>query len=435
LRNLEEWLDYQQRAYPQAIELGLTRLNRVLARLHWLPPQVPVITIAGTNGKGSVAALTAAMLHAAGLRAGVFTSPHLRDYRERIRVDLAPVDSKSVTDAFERIEAARGEIGLTFFEYNTLAALLIFGAAKLDAWILEVGLGGRLDAVNSVDPDVAVVVSIGLDHQEYLGTTLESIGAEKAGIFRAQRPAILGRSVPPNVAHIARQVGAKLKRLDVEYGYTRLEPGWCYCGPQWLLPDLPPPGLPGEIQFENAATAIAILEELSPRLKVSKESVAQGLAGVHLPGRFQIIRPANTNLPTWILDVAHNPAAAQVLAVNLRARKSAADRTAGRTLAVCGILIDKDAESIVGELRDEFDAWWFGGTDGPRGSSGEDLRSRVTPHIHVPAVATDDIAGACRAALEAATGRDTIVVFGSFHSVGPALDWLAAKGLVDPKDL
>ncbi|MFO1468077.1 MAG: Mur ligase family protein [Steroidobacteraceae bacterium] len=214
MRDLAEWLVFQERAHPRVIDLGLERLGAVLGRLGWSGPKVPVITVAGTNGKGSTAAYVHAILQAAGLSAGLFTSPHLRDYRERLRVRDGYVSEASLVAAFERIEAARGDIGLTFFEYNTLAALLTFEQAQLDAWVLEVGLGGRLDAVNIVDPDVAVVVSIGLDHQEFLGDTLEAIGAEKAGIFRAGRPAVLGsESMPDSVGRIARERGAVLKRL------------------------------------------------------------------------------------------------------------------------------------------------------------------------------------------------------------------------------
>ncbi len=198
-RSLEQWLAYQVQVHPQAIDLGLDRLRQVLERLGWRQPRVPVITVAGTNGKGSVTGFCAAIMRAAGYRVGTFTSPHLRDYRERIRIHDARVSAEALVSAFERIEAARGNVGLTFFEFNTLAALLVFEAAQLDAWVLEIGMGGRLDAVNVVDADVAVVVSIGLDHQEYLGTTLDAIAREKAGIFRKGRPAVLGSTDMPGV--------------------------------------------------------------------------------------------------------------------------------------------------------------------------------------------------------------------------------------------
>ena len=240
MRSLADWLTHQERVHPQAIDLGLERLERVLRRLDWRQPRVPVITIAGTNGKGSVAAYATAILQAAGYRVGTFTSPHLRDYRERIRIDGEKVDVAALLAAFERIEAAcqggDGAISLTFFEYNALAALLVFESAGLDAWVLEVGMGGRLDAVNVVDPTVAVVVSIGLDHQEFLGTTLEAIAREKAGIFRAAVPAVLGSpSLPGVVEEQARALGAPLKRLGSEFDFSRCGERWRYRGSRWNL--------------------------------------------------------------------------------------------------------------------------------------------------------------------------------------------------------
>ena len=295
--------------------------------------------MAGTNGKGSVSGFCTAILTAAGYRVGTFTSPHLRDYRERIRVHDRLVSAAELVSAFERIETARGEVGLTFFEFNTLGALLVFEEARLDAWVLEIGMGGRLDAVNVVDPDVAVVVSIGFDHQEYLGSTIEAIAREKAGIFRQGRPAVLGsRDMPGVVEDMARAIGAPLKRLGHEYTCTREGASWQFRGTRWNLPHLPAPALAGDMQYANAATAIAALEELDARLTIAAAAVAQGLAEVRLAGRFQVIAPAEPNAPTWILDVAHNPAAARVLARNLRDLESG-----GRTLAVCGILADKDA--------------------------------------------------------------------------------------------
>src|SRR5450432_2819515 len=221
MRSLEQWLAYQTQVHPQAIDLGLDRLRVVLERLQWRQPRIPVITVAGTNGKGSVSAYCAAIMSAAGYRVGTFTSSHLRDYQERIRIHDRLVRSDELIAAFEKIEAARGSVALTFFEFNALAALLIFDSAALDAWVLEIGMGGRLDAVNVVDPDVAVVTSIGFDHQEYLGTTLEAIAREKAGIFRKGCPAVLGsREIPVIVEDIARSLGAPVKRLGVEYTYA-----------------------------------------------------------------------------------------------------------------------------------------------------------------------------------------------------------------------
>ncbi len=445
--SLDEWLAYQTQVHPQAIDLGLERLRAVLDRLGWRQPAVPVVMVAGTNGKGSVSAYCAAVMRAAGYRVGSFTSPHLRDYRERIRIHDAFVSAAELVNAFERIEAARGAVGLTFFEFNTLAALLAFEAARLDAWVLEVGMGGRLDAVNVVEPDVAVVVSIGLDHQEYLGTTLDAIGREKAGIFRKNRPAVLGAGLPGVVADTARAIGAPLKRLGVEFTYGREVDGqgpdgqgtdaqgsvWHFRGTHWDLPQLPAPALLGAAQFANAAIAIAALEEIAcaprpaARLHLPAAAVAEGLRDVRLPARFQVIAPRGRAAPQWILDVAHNPDAAQVLASNLRA-----SRGAGRTLAVCGILADKDAAGIAAALSDCIDVWWCIPTDGARGQSGAALAQTVRAAVRaqVRVEAAERLADACEAVLREAGPRDRILVFGSFHTVGPAIEWLETQGLM-----
>ena len=429
-RSLDQWLAYQARVHPQSIDLGLDRLRLVLARLHWRQPQVPVITVAGTNGKGSVSALCAAIMRAAGYRVGTFTSPHLRDYRERILIHDRMVESLELVSAFERIEAARGSVGLTFFEFNALAALLVFEAARLDAWVLEVGMGGRLDAVNVVDPDVAVVVSIGFDHQEYLGTTLDAIGREKAGILRKATPAVFGgRDGGAVLEEIARSLAAPLMRLGREYSYSVQGDSWHYRGSRWDLPRLPPPALLGDAQYANAATAIAALEAIEARLAISAAAVAEGLRSVRLVARFQVIAAAATS-PAWILDVAHNPDAARVLARNLRTTPST-----GRTFAVCGILADKDARGIAAALGDCIDAWWCIATDGERGRGASALAQIVREQVTAPVEATDSLAAACTGAQAKAGSQDRIVVFGSFHVVGPALDWLEAHGVLPPAAL
>ena len=459
MRSLEQWLAHQSQVHPQAIDLGLARLREVLERLDWRQPSVPVITVAGTNGKGSVTAYCAAILRAAGYRVGTFTSPHLRDYRERIRVHDRLVTNEELIAAFERIEAARmrprgthggtaardaatpdvvtpgiasfgaatpGEVSLTFFEYNALAAFLIFQAAEVDAWVLEVGMGGRLDAVNVVDPTVAVVVSIGLDHQEFLGDSLEAIAREKAGIFRKGYAAVLGRDLPPVLLEIAAASGAIPKRLGVEFDYTRASSDWHYTGSRWDLPRLPPPALGGSIQFANAATALAAIEELDSRLPVARSAVAQGLATVQLVGRFQVIVPG-AGRPVWILDVAQNPDAARVLARHLEERPEP-----GRSLAVCGILADKDAAGIAAELHGCFDAWWLASLEGARGSTAAALVGKIAGEVDVPVALANDVAAACAATSAAAGAGDRIIVFGSFHTVGPALEWLDSQGLLPP---
>jgi dihydrofolate synthase / folylpolyglutamate synthase len=450
--SLEQWLAHQSQVHPQAIDLGLDRLRRVQERLEWHQPTVPVITVAGTNGKGSVSGYCAAILAAAGYRVGTFTSPHLRHYRERIRIHDAEVSAEALVAAFERIENARGEVGLTFFEYNTLAALLVFEAARLDAWVLEIGMGGRLDAVNVVEPDVSVVVSIGMDHQDYLGDTLEAIAREKAGIFRRGRPAVLGsRDMPAAVSDCARAIGAPLKRPGIEYSHGLDGSTWHYRGSRWDLAQLPPPALLGDTQYANAATAIAALEEIDARLHIPAVAVARGLEEVRLVGRFQVIVPVAADAPVWILDVAHNPDAARVLADNLRGtRRGAWTRASsgatsangewtsaggGRTLAVCGILADKDAAGIASVLRDCMDAWWCVPTEGERGRGAAALAQIIASQVAVHVGAAGSIGEGCAAALAAATPDDRIVVFGSFHVVGPALDWLEAHDLLPPATL
>lgn len=430
MRTLDEWLEHQARVHPRSIDLGLERLGKVLKRLGFRTPRVPIVTVAGTNGKGSVAAYAAAILQAAGARTGLFTSPHLRDYRERIRIDGELVEPDALIAAFERIEAARGDIPLTFFEFNALAAFLIFEQSRLDAWVLEIGMGGRLDAVNIIDPSVAVVVSIGLDHQEYLGSTLESIAREKAGIFRPGVPAVLGSRVRPAAleAH-ARAVGAPLKRLGTEFDFERRGAGWLFRGMRWHLEHLPPPALRGERQFENAATALAALEELPPSLGITPAAVDTGLRSARLPGRFQLIEPRIAGELTWILDVAHNPDAARVLAENLRALPCT-----GHTLAVCGILADKDAAGVASALAELIDGWWFCSTEGARGTSGAQLAQRMAAYVRGPIATAASVAEGCEAARASAGAADRIVVFGSFHTVGPALDWLEATGVLTPPE-
>jgi dihydrofolate synthase/folylpolyglutamate synthase len=427
MRSLDQWLAHQAQVHPRAIDLGLDRLRLVLERLQWQQPKVPVITIAGTNGKGSVSAYCAAILRAAGFTVGTFTSPHLRDYRERIQLDDRWVQADQLTDAFEKIEVARGSVPLTFFEFNALAALLIFDAAAPDALVLEIGMGGRLDAVNVVDGDVAVVTSIGLDHQEYLGNTLEAIAREKAGIFRPGKTAVIGGREPSLVLEeVARGINAPLKRLAIEYNYILDGAGWRYRGTRWDLPHLPAPALLGAVQFTNAATAIAALEEIAPRLNVPAAAVARGLAEVRLPGRFQLIAPTQGG-PAWVLDVAHNPDAARVLTRNLNANP-----IQGRTLAVCGILMDKNAAGIAAIMDDCIDAWWCASIDGARGRSGVALADEIRDEVAVTVSTAESVADACQAALGAAALTDRIVVFGSFHTVGPALEWLETQGLLPP---
>jgi len=412
---LGQWLDWQQTVHPSAIELGLERVARVLARTGWAGFRQPVITVGGTNGKGSCVALLDAALRAGGYRVGTFTSPHLVDYRERIRLDGEWVSEASLVAAFERIADAMVGDSLTFFEFNTLAALLVFETAVPDAVVLEVGLGGRLDAVNVVDADVAVVVSVGLDHMEYLGPDLESIGREKAGIFRSGRPAVCGMAAPPrSLLEVAAALGAQLQLRDRDFsGTTGADGTWDYRDAHGSLEGLPAPALEGDAQVGNAATALATLRALADRLPLSRAAIERGLRDVTLPGRFQRITDGNG--VEWVLDVAHNPDAAAVLAANLQRRPAR-----GRTYAVCGMLADKDVPAVLGALRSCITDWFAATTDGARGL-GDTALAALGRQAGIALTPAGTVPEAMQRAASIARAGDRVVVFGSFHTVGPAL--------------
>jgi len=415
---LEAWLDWQQSLHPTAIELGLERVARVLGRTGWRRPARPVITVGGTNGKGSCVALLEAMLRAGGYRVGSFTSPHLLDYRERIRLDGRLVSEGSLLAAFGRIAAALGPDSLTFFEFNTLAALLVLETFDPDVLVLEVGMGGRLDAVNVVDADVALIASIGLDHTEWLGADVESIGREKAGIFRRGQPAVCAMAAPPaSVAAAAAEVGARLLLRGRDFEATERSDGrWDYSSARQRRTALPRPALPGRVQFGNAAAVIATLDELSSRLPLRREAIERGLTTVSLPGRFQ--RLADPRGFEWVLDVAHNVDAARVLAENLREYP-----VPGRTIAVCGMLGDKDIGAVLRVLAGDISQWLAASTSGPRGLTDAELVARGAAADVVLTAAGSVTEALARAAATAREG-DRVLVFGSFHTVGPALSAL-----------
>lgn len=413
--SLQAWLDWQQALHPSEIDLGLARVRTVLEALAPARPR-QVLTIGGTNGKGSVTGMLEAMLRAAGYDVGCFTSPHLLDYNERIRLAGRPVDDAALLEAFARIDAARGETSLTFFEWNTLAALLLFGRARVDVAVLEVGLGGRLDAVNVLDPDVAAVVSVGLDHTEWLGTTIEQIAREKAGIFRAGRVAVFGaRRAPRAIGATATRLGARLRRLGVDFDFVERPDGWDYVSTGCRRGDLPLPGIPGPAQLGNAATALAVLEAAEPGLLVPDDAVRAGLRDVRLAGRFQQVGDD----PRWVLDVAHNPDAARTLAAGL-----AAHPAAGRTLAVCGVLGDKDVAGIATALAGCVDEWIAVRLEGARALPEAALAERLAAALRRPVLQQPSVADGCAAARAAARPGDRILVFGSFLTVGAALRWL-----------
>ena len=413
---LEEWLCWQDNLHPRSIDLGLERVQQVAADLGLGPFLCPVITVGGTNGKGSCVALLEAILEARGVRVGTFTSPHLVRYNERVRIAGRLASDEELMQAFERIDAARGERSLTFFEFNTLAALQLFQSHPLDAVVLEVGLGGRLDAVNIVDADVAVLTSVALDHREWLGDTLEQIGREKAGIFRASRPAVLGSAdMPQSVFAAAEALGTPLRVPGVDFTFHVSADHWEWRSRELRLTELPLPALRGQQQPGNAAAALAALAELRTRLPFDAGAIARGLRAVRLPGRFDV----KAGDPQWILDVAHNPQAAAVLAENLRALPAT-----GRTLAVVGVLRDKDVPALIAPLWPHVDLWFAATTSGPRGMTSAELRQRCAPQLDTRCIDAASVPEACSMARHEALPGDRIVVFGSFQTVGPALQWL-----------
>jgi len=410
-RTLDEWLDYQLRTHPQQIAMGLDRVREVAIRMRLGRAGKHIVTIAGTNGKGSTVAFVEAIARAAGLRVGAFTSPHLLRYNERVRVSGDDAPDAWLVAAFERIEAARGDIPLTYFEFGSLAALAIFAGHNLDLAILEVGLGGRLDAVNIVDADVAVLTTVDLDHQEYLGNDRETIGADKAGIFRAGKPCVLGEKDPPSsVLRRAYEIGAFAIRGHSDYLVDRREEGWTWREPGYEI-DLPMPALVAPAQLDNAAAAIAALRALP--IELPDQAIVEGVRSAHVPGRLQLV----SELPEIVVDVAHNPQAAAQLAQWLRAHPK-------RTRAVFGALKDKDVDALVAELDPLFVEWHLAGIHdaGARGGGPELLASRLADRV-APERRHEhyDAGKALEAAVKASSVDERVLLFGSFHTVADAL--------------
>lgn len=415
MKTLGEWLAWQSTLNPKRMDLGLERVARVWARLGPEHLGFPVITVGGTNGKGSCAALIEAMAEAAGYRTVCYSSPHLLRYNERIRIAGTPVADADLCRAFDRVEAARGETPLTYFEFGTLAALGLFVESAPDLAILEVGLGGRLDAVNLVDADVSVVTSVGHDHQDWLGDTLEAVAVEKAGIFRPGRPAIIGQpDAPARLREEAEVLGAQVMQVGRE---IRVTPegggGWTWQGPWGERLALPAPSMRGEVQYHNAAAAIAALRCLGQGLPLSVDAIRRGLGRARLPGRFQVIHRE----VTWILDVAHNREAAEALAANLRSLGCP-----GRLRAVLGVLGDKDPEAVAGPLVPLVDTWLLSQSDDPRAMPAARLAERLAGILaDAETRVLPDLPRALACALADSAPGDCLVVFGSFTTVEAAL--------------
>jgi dihydrofolate synthase/folylpolyglutamate synthase len=413
-QTLAAWLAYLETLHPKAIAMGLDRVAEVHSRLD-AALACPVITVAGTNGKGSTCALLESMLRAAGYRVGLYMSPHLLAYNERMRLGGEIVGDAALVTAFNAVEDARTSVPLTYFEYGTLAALWLYARANLDAIVLEVGLGGRLDAVNVVDADVAVITSIDFDHMEYLGPTREDIGREKAGIFRAGRRIVCGEPDPPrSLTEHAQVLGAPISRIGRDYGYTASNNQWEYWGPGGARHGLPHPSLRGPIQLVNAATAITALDCLRERVHVAAGAIRDGLVAVDLPGRFQAL----AGRPTIVLDVAHNPQAARVFAAALGTMAYHP-----RTTAVFGMFTDKDIAGVAHAIRARVDRWHVAGLPGPRGASAATVRMALESAGVLPSAIRvhDTVAAAFDHAREETDEADRIIVFGSFLTVGAAM--------------
>ena len=411
-RRLRDWLAWLETLSPREIELGLDRVAAVLERLH-IPRPARVVHVAGTNGKGSTVAMLEGLYAAAGRRVACYTSPHVLRYNERMRVAGRELSDADIIAAFEAVEAARRGMPLTYFEYGTLAALVAFAAAGADVWVLEIGLGGRLDAVNAIDPDGVVITNVSLDHCDWLGPDIESIAREKAGVLRAGIPAVFaGDGLPLAIADEALRLGTELRVAGRDYRYAAVGGGWRFEGRGIALGELQPPSLAGEFQFANAAGALALFAALEGAAGIDAGFVARSFGRLRMTGRLQRIDGERR----WLLDVAHNPGAAAVLAAEL-----ARERPAGRLLAVTGILADKDVDGILRPLLPLVDRWFAVTAESPRALPAVRLGAAVAAASGRSCRVVPDIAEALDVATRLSGPDDLLLVTGSFFTVGPAL--------------
>lgn len=439
-RDLAAWLSYIESLHPKSISMGLDRVNRMIERLN-LSPKFPIITVAGTNGKGSTCAMLAQIYNQAGFQVGCYTSPHLLRYNERVRVHGIEASDAELCAAFAAVDAARIgadniEILLTYFEVGTLAAMWHFMHTNIDIAIMEIGLGGRLDAVNAFEPSSAIVTSVALDHQDYLGDTRESIGFEKAGVYRKSVPAICGDTNPPAslIAH-AKQVQADFKCIHHDFDYLTVETGWEFLQHGKVVYTLPKPSLQGTYQLANASCAIAAVESLQAKLPVPVDAMVSAMLQVSLVGRFQVVSKTKLNTPRVILDVAHNPHAAEALSENLKACKTlyikANDAiSTAKTFAIFAMLADKDIQGVVSALQHDIDIWYVASINHTRGAQATDLAEvivRVSPLAKVKMF--DNADNAYQQACIDMRENDKMVVFGSFFTVASVLQVITA-GLI-----
>lgn len=414
--SLQEWLTWQEQLHFRDIDPGLDRVGSVWKRMGG-STKLPfkLVTIAGTNGKGSSVAITASILQAAGYRTATYTSPHLMRYNERICVNGNPADDATICEAFQRIDDARGDISLTYFEFATLAAADIFCRSDIDVAILEVGMGGRLDAVNLFDTDVALITPIGLDHMAWLGDNREQIGGEKAGIIRSKQPVVCSETMPPqSVLSHAERLNAPSFVRGREYDYQDHHDSWSWQGADTRFEHLPLPALAGKYQLQNSAAVIQVCQLLAEQgMSISENDIRRGLQQVRLSGRFQLIPGPVTR----ILDVTHNQQGAE----NLRALLSETE-CKGKTYAVLAMLKDKDCESVARTLEPMIDFWFVAGLEGNRGMSGETLAQNLSPVVKDTKLGSyDGVKEAYQAAMSAAATGDRILIFGSFHTIEAAM--------------
>ncbi len=411
---LSDWLTWLETLSPKEIDLGLERVHAVLGRLSLDLPR-HVLLIAGTNGKGSSVAMTTALLQAADYRVGAYTSPHVSDFNERIVVNGEGATDAVIVDAFERVERARQSLSLTYFEFGTLAAMLIFADADLDVWVLEVGLGGRLDATNAIEPTASLITNVSLDHCDWLGDDVEAIGAEKAGVMRPGVPTVFAATeVPRSVTHHANRCGAELLLAGRDFQYSREKTGtWTWTGRDVTLDCLRPPGLSGEFQVGNASAVLALVEADGLARVLDVALVNRVLPKVALAGRMQSLRAGGTR---WLLDVAHNPAAAEKLAESF-----ANDDAHPKVWAIIGLLDDKDIAGIAMPLNAHISHWIAVTADSHRAVQAPELARRISDCCNRPCRVSESLAAAMRYAQRHAGTDDTILITGSFYTVGPAL--------------
>jgi dihydrofolate synthase/folylpolyglutamate synthase len=419
-KTLSEWLTYIEALHPKSIEMGLERVQSVASRLQ-LNTLPPIISIAGTNGKGSTCAMLESIYQKAGYEVGAYVSPHLVRYNERVRVNQQEISDDDLCDAFYAVESAREDVVLTYFEMGTLAAIWHFAKSKLDVVILEVGMGGRLDAVNVFEPSCSIVTSVDLDHLDYLGDTREKIGIEKAGIYRSARLAICGDDDPPkSVIEHANNIGADLRVIHQDFKVIKTADGWQYQTDKETL-QLPALALQGDFQLNNAACAVCAVQNLNHLLPVPADTIGAALENITLIGRFY----RYSKMPEIILDVAHNPQAAKSLAQNL-----AQNPCKGKTLGVFAMLADKDIEHVVSALTSHISQWYLADSHNPRGAKAKALQLYLQFETEKGATRCyENVESALHAACIDVGKNDRIIVFGSFYTVADAIEVLTVQGI------